>query len=278
MTDQNNKDGNPAAETISAERSAQPATSAKQTTSSKKKRVTKKKVAAKKRAASKKKAASKKGANAKTKANKATNPKMDASTVSNDQNDATVEATVSRQDSPANNSEPVTAADLEKDAGADDTPVDMPEDGFVYILDDEPTAEPVAKPPSTESSTQTDQTQGAEQQLSGDNDDAFLILFDTDVPEDDETSVETNEAGECCVNLPQDIRLAKLNPMKDCLMNTLDAKSVVINAKQVKLMDTASFQLLWSYTSTLKEQDIPVEFSSASSEFTNSAKLLGINL
>ena len=132
--------------------------------------------------------------------------------------------------------------------GAKAVPVKMedstPDDSFVYILDEPKKADGAA---------------GAELQLGDDNDDSFLILFDNDDdPVDDEPVLEIGGDGACSISLPTDIRLSKLNALKDCFLNSLDAKNVEVNASRVKRMDTASFQLLWSYSARLKETNIPL--------------------
>lgn len=154
----------------------------------------------------------------------------------------------------------------DKPTSASETSEQQADGSFVYILDE------------PQEQARTTSAAGAEQSLAGESDDAFLILFDTDEDDDQEATVDVSESGECKIFLPSDIRLARLNPLKDCFLNTLEAKSVNVEASRVKRTDAASYQLLWSYSTRLKDLNIPFQISGASEEFTESAGLLGLEL
>jgi len=137
------------------------------------------------------------------------------------------------------------------------------DDGFIVMLDEEPAAAPVSA--------------GESQELAGD-DDSFLIMFeDTDVSVG-EATVDVDDDGKYTIALPSNIRLTKLDEIKECLLGTMEAKSVALDASRVSGVDTASLQLLWSYTATLDEMNIPFEMTAVSDEFKQSSRLLGLKI
>jgi len=114
-----------------------------------------------------------------------------------------------------------------------------------------------------------------EAQDTGD-DDSFLIMFDAVEDQFTEIQIDIDDSGKCSVHLPSDIRFQRLDKVKEGLVTTLDASEVTVDASDVCRMDAASLQLLWSYSSSLKDSNIPLELKGMSAEFEKSSELSGL--
>jgi len=139
---------------------------------------------------------------------------------------------------------------------------DEPDGSFVVLLDDEPEVTAETEPDPIENETSDSES--------------FLILFD-DEEQEDLTEIEEAD-GNYKVALAGDISFHNISKLKSRLEATLGASAIEIDATAIDEMDTASAQMLLSYTNNLKNASVPFKWTGTSKTFDNVSQTLGVSL
>ncbi len=158
-------------------------------------------------------------------------------------------------------------------------------DSFVVLLEDE-SSEPDKAAPEPDESGESfvvlfeEETPAGSEAVSnsGSDDETFVILLDDEEQSDQDTTVvHFDDRGHCLINLPSDIRIGRISFLKGELEKSLDADNVTYDVSRVKMMDSASVQLLYSHLQSMKELKTDIHWEGSSELFRSSVHTLGFD-
>ena len=158
-------------------------------------------------------------------------------------------------------------------------------DSFIVLLEDESSAPDKSASEPDESGEsfvvlfEEETPVGSEaSSSSGSDDETFVILLDeADQSDQNTTVVHFDDNGHCLINLPPDIRIGRISFLKGELEKSLDADNVTYDVSRVKMMDSASVQLLYSHLQAMKELKTDIHWEGNSELFRSSVHTLGLD-